>query len=98
MLVAGSVTTGLAAGGMLPVWGAILAWLFGATNYGRVMGQMNPIIVPMYLVAPILAGAVYDKTGNYNAAFILFIGVLAVLLLLLPAIRHPDQARAGVVK
>ena len=98
MLVAGSVATGLAAGGMLPVWGAILAWLFGAENYGRVMGQMNPVIVPMYLIAPILAGAIYDKTGNYNAAFMLFIGVLAVLLLLLPAIRHPDHANASVVK
>ncbi len=68
MLVAGSVATDLAAGGMLPVWGAILA------------------------------GAIYDKTGSYNTAFILFIGVLAVLLLLLLAIRHPDHAQDSVVK
>lgn len=96
-LVAGSVATGLAAGGMLPVWGAMLAWLFGAANYGRVMGQMNPVIVPMYLVAPLLAGVIYDLTGSYRSAFILFIVVLAVLLLLLPAIRHPDHSKASVV-
>ncbi len=91
MLVAGSMATGLAAGGMLPVWGAMLAWLFGAENYGRVMGQMNPVIIPTYLVAPALAGAIYDQTGSYSSAFILFIGVLALSLLLLPAIRHPDH-------
>lgn len=91
MLVAGSMATGLAAGGMLPVWGAMLAWLFGAENYGRVMGQMNPVIIPTYLVAPALAGAIYDQTGSYSSAFILFMGVLALSLLLLPAIRHPEH-------
>lgn len=90
VLIAGSVATGLAAGGMLPVWGAILAWLFGAKNFGQVMGQMNPVIVPMYLLAPLLTGIIYDQTGSYRSAFILFIVVLAALLLLLPAIRHPD--------
>ncbi|MCB1677214.1 MAG: MFS transporter [Halioglobus sp.] len=94
-LVAGSVAVGLAAGGMLPVWGAMLAWLFGAANYGRVMGQMNPVIIPMSLVAPPLAGAIYDRTGSYNAAFILFIVLLALSLLLLPAIRRSPQAQAA---
>lgn len=94
MLVAGSVATGLAAGGMLPIWGAMLAWLFGAANYGRVMGQMNPVIVPMYLLAPLVAGILFDQTGSYDAAFILFIVVLAVLLLLLPAIKKPNKTLA----
>ncbi|MCB1676379.1 MAG: MFS transporter [Halioglobus sp.] len=91
ILVAGSVATGLATGGMLPVWGAMLAWLFGAENYGRVMGQMNPVIIPIYLVAPALAGAIYDRTGNYDTAFTLFIALLALSLLLLPAIRQSEQ-------
>jgi MFS family permease len=98
ILVAGSVATGLASGGMLPVWGAMLAWLFGAAHYGRVMGQMNPVIIPMYLVAPILAAAIYDQTSSYHPAFTLFIIVLAALLLLLPAIRHPDQVTTSSIK
>lgn len=98
MLIAGSVATGLAAGGMLPVWGAILAWLFGAQNYGRVMGQMNPVIVPMYLAAPLLAGALYDQTGTYRTAFIIFIVLLTSLLFLLPAIRPPGGSAAGEAK
>ena len=73
----------------------MLAWLFGAANYGRVMGQMNPVIIPMSLVAPPLAGAIYDRTGSYNAAFILFIVLLALSLLLLPAIRRSPQAQAA---
>ena len=98
VLMAGSVATGLAAGGMLPVWGAMLAWLFGVENYGRVMGQMNPAIIPMYIVAPPLAGAIRDHTGSYNSAFMLFMVLLAMSLLLLPAIRHPDRSKAIVMK
>lgn len=87
VLVASSVALGLAAGGMLPVWGALLAVLFGALNYGRVMGLMNPVIMPLTLAGPPFAGWVFDSTGSYAGAFLGFIGVLLAALLVLPAIR-----------
>jgi MFS family permease len=55
-LMLGAALLGLAAGGMLPVWGSILAVLFGSANYGRVMGMMNPLIMPLTLVGAPLAG------------------------------------------
>jgi hypothetical protein len=45
-----------------------------------------------------LAGAIRDQTGSYNSAFLLFMVLLAMSLLLLPAIRHPDRSQAVVVK
>lgn len=78
---------GFATGGMLPVWGSILAILFGAANYGRVMGMMNPVIMPLTLVGAPLAGYIFDVTGGYAPAFALFAGGLLVALIALPFIR-----------
>ncbi|MEQ9463211.1 MAG: MFS transporter [Haliea sp.] len=89
MLLFGSISLGLAAGGMLPVWGALLAVLFGAANYGRVMGMMNPVIMPMTLLGPPLAGLVHDATGSYTGAFLGFVVALLAGLVLLPMIRMP---------
>mgnify|MGYP002713167117 CR=1 FL=1 len=87
MLMIGSIAIGCAAGGMLPVWGAILAWLFGAENYGKVMGLMNPAIMPLVMLTPVLTGFIHDKTGSYELAFILFIATLMLSLGFLFAIR-----------
>ena len=94
MLLFGSISIGLAAGGMLPVWGALLAVLFGAANYGRVMGMMNPVIMPMTLLGPPLAGLVRDATGSYSGAFLGFVVALLVGLVLLPMIRMPAAVKS----
>lgn len=98
MLLGGSVLIGLAAGGMLPVWGAMLAWLFGVAHYGRVMGMMNPLIMPMSVIAPPLAGHIYNRTGSYHNAFMLFIAALVLSLFMLPFIRKDAPARGSVSK
>lgn len=90
-----STLIGLATGGMLPVWGSLLAVLFGAASYGRVMGMMNPLIMPLTLLGPPMAGVVYDQTGSYSA---LLYGLMAALLLatlLLPQIRMPSAEVAA---
>lgn len=95
LLVAGCVALGLAAGGMLPVWGAMVAWLFGVSHYGRVMGLMNPFIMPLTVLAPLVTGILRDGTGSYNAAFNLFLVLLMIALGLLFGIRAPGGTAAG---
>lgn len=91
-LMAGAALLGLAAGGMLPVWGSILAVLFGSANYGRVMGMMNPLIMPLTLVGAPLAGFIFDIRGAYDGAFLLFAGGLCIGLALLLAIDMTKRA------
>lgn len=91
LLLAGAVAIGLAAGGMLPVWGSLLARIFGAASYGRVMGLMNPVIMPVTLLAPPFAGLMHDVTGSYRVAFAVFAGILVISLILLPLIRVPRR-------
>jgi MFS family permease len=93
-LMVGSILIGLAAGGMLPVWGALLAVLFGAANYGRVMGMMNPVIMPLTLAGAPLAGFIFDSTGAYTGAFLTFAASLCVGIALLFLIDMSDRAEA----
>lgn len=87
--VIASVVLGLAVGNMLPVWSAMIARLFGARDYGRVMGMMSPFNVSCNILAVPLTGFLYDKTGNYTLPLTLFMGLLAITLLWLPAIARP---------
>jgi len=94
-LLAASAALGLAAGGMLPVWGALLAVLFGAANYGRVMGLMNPVMMPVVLLGSPFAGWSYDLSGDYVLACGVFAGLLALSLFALARVRMPQGADAA---
>ena len=84
-MMLGSMCIGLAAGGMLPVWGAMLAQVFGVISYGKVMGYMNPMLVVFNMISPVMAGYLADKTGSYDLIFSIYIGVLILAgVLLLP--------------
>lgn len=94
MLFVAGVLLGLAAGGMLPVWGALMAVLFGTVSYGRVMGLMNPIMMPIILLGAPFAGWSYDLHGNYAQAFWVFVGLCLLTLVAVAQIRLPAQVRA----
>jgi len=89
-LFAGSLILGLGGGGMLPVWSSLLAQIYGVLNYGRVMGLMSPVLLPFNLLTPPLAGWIRDVTGSYDMAFVAF-----VLLLLLAVVMIPLIERSG---
>lgn len=93
MLFVASAVLGLAAGGMLPVWGALMAILFGATNYGRVMGLMNPVMMAIVITGSPFAGWSYDATGDYTQAFWTFTVFCVLALVALVRIRLPQAAR-----
>ena len=77
---------GLAAGGMLPVWGAMVAAVFGIASYGRATGLMMAIIPILTTPGPLVGGMSMDQTGSYQMAFrgfIVAIFIAASLLVLL---------------
>lgn len=82
--------TGLAIGGVYPVWTTLTAAHFGAASFGRVIGAMNLITIPILLVSLTLAGRTFDETGDYALAFKIFVGqtiLAAVIILCLPRKR-----------
>ena len=86
---------GLAAGGLLPVWGAMVAKSFGKNGFGRALGVMNLAMMPITSLAAPFAGTIYDWTGGYTIAFAIFIGLLVLAAGLLTFLTFPDEKTVG---
>ena len=86
-LFAGAASFGFAAGGLLPVWGAMVARSFGRASFGRALGAMNLAVLPITSLSAPFAAAVYDSTGAYTLAFSVCLGLLIVAAFALMALR-----------
>lgn len=87
------IAIGFAAGGLLPVWGGLVAAVFGTVHYGGVMGAMSTVTMLMSMVAPPLTGLAYDSTGSYSIAFNACALLLLAGALLLVGLRVPHGDR-----
>lgn len=84
------LATGMVAisgGGFMPFWGALIGRLYALREYGTVMGAMTLFAVGASSLSPVLAGFLFDLTGNYRQLLLLFILFSAVALLSLPLLR-----------
>ena len=96
LLLAGAVF-GLGMGGIIPLWGATIG-----AGFGRVMGLMTPVMVPIHIFGIPYAGLIYDRTGTYQIAFITFLGAYALamtatLFLRLPEVEPGAHAPRGLI-
>lgn len=90
LLLVAATCFGLSTGGLIPVWNAIVARLFGVASFGRAMGAMAPVITLCILPAYTVLGSLTDSTGSYSAGLLLFSGVIAVAAALLVPLRLPQ--------
>jgi MFS family permease len=92
LMMLACVSIGLAAGGMLPVWGALTANIFGLHSYGRAFGLMAPIITLFVMLGFPLAGRLYDVTGSFSLCLWIFSGLMAVAATLVVPLRLPRES------
>ena len=83
LMIIATVLLGLATGGMLPVWGSMMAHAFGVVSYGRAMGLMNPLITLVVMPAFPLVGRLVDMSGSYVSTLYLFVALTVVAMVLL---------------
>lgn len=95
-LMIGSFLVGIGGGGMIPVWSAMLARIFGAVNFGRTMGLMNPMLMFFSLLSPPLAGLIHDLSGSYHFAFLSYATALLLATLTLPLIKGTGEVSMPV--
>jgi cyanate permease len=91
VLLAGCMVAGLALGGLQPVWGALIGRCFGRQAFGRVMGLMSPAMGPLLWAVFPFTGWVRDRTGSYDAAFVVFLAALLLGAGLLTVLRLPHR-------
>lgn len=75
LLVVISALLGFAAGGFLPLLGAVVGSRFGPAAFGRVMGMLGPFTT-VAAIGPWIAGHLRDGSGTYDDAWMLFIGIM----------------------
>ncbi len=79
-----SIAFGVGYGGLVSTQSPIVADLFGMKSHGIILGVIVSIVTFGSAAGPVIAGAVYDAFGSYNAAFGICVGfaVLGILLTL----------------
>ncbi len=88
LLIAGAIF-GFGMGGVVPLWGSLVGDYFPRPVFGRVMGLMSPCMLPIQASGVPIAGLIHDATGDYHAAFIVFVIAYAVAGLCLVFVRNP---------
>jgi MFS family permease len=78
-----AVLQGLAEGGMSVLLPLLLAEYYGRQHLGALYGVLRAVQVAGFAVGPLIAGAAFDLTHRYDAAFVLFVlcGVLGAALM-----------------
>jgi len=90
------VLWGIGTGANTPVNITIRGRYFGRKAYGSIQGTTNMFVSPVALIAPICAGWIYDVTGNYTNAFIIFASITAAGAIVSCLIRGPKPPREVV--
>lgn len=101
LLLALCCLAGIATGGELPLWAALVAERFGARSFGGVLGLMNPLNMLVTLLAVRFVGQAFDARGDYTLAFQVFIGAMllaTLLVLLIPGRDEPPRAAGAMVR
>jgi len=86
---------GLGIGGNLPLSSALLARAFGPAAFGRLAGLKVLVMTPIVATGTPFAGWIFDTTGSYQIAFTVFLGLIALSLVVLWGVRLPERP-AGV--
>jgi MFS family permease len=82
-------------GATMPLRPALQADYFGTDNYGTIMGLMMLVSMVGGLASPIVAGWIFDVTGSYNLAWLIY------AMVTLPAIpfmllAKPPKVEQGI--
>ncbi len=80
---------GFGSGAVSPLYLFMLGRYFGRKAYGSIFGILGFIRAPFQLLAPIYAGWVYDTTGSYMTAFLVFTIAAALATVTLCLLRIP---------
>ncbi len=78
---------GLAFGTQIAVIPAIAIRVFGPTRFGTLFGVLQLGGILASAVGPVMSGVMYDRTGSYGSALIMWVGMMAAATAIAFAMR-----------
>lgn len=88
------VVFGFSMGGTATLRPLIVTWLFGLSSYGTIFGAIQIFQGMGSALFPLLGGLIFDTTGSYYLAFLLFISAAVVSGILYLFIPIPSRAQS----
>ena len=82
-------------GGIVTLHALLVGAYWGRWLFGRVIGLMMLATLPFQLLGLPMAGFVYDRTESYEIAFLVFLVMYGVSLLLFFLIPRPASGALG---
>ena len=83
------VIYGLSYGARIPLEPVLRAKCFGRKAFGSIMGYMNAFAVLGSFAGPYFAGWVFDTTGSYVTAFLVFAIMMVVAAVVILFVKSP---------
>ena len=84
----GAALFGFGMGGVVPLQGSLIGRIFGRERFGKALGMMRPAMFPVQIIGVPLAGWIFDTTGSYRIAFMIFLAFYAGAALLAMQFRE----------
>ncbi|MSQ40568.1 MAG: MFS transporter [Dehalococcoidia bacterium] len=81
-------------GGPVPLRPAQMAEYFGRRDFGAIQGLQGTLGAVGGFLAPLVAARIFDVTGSYRQAWIIFAGVAVLGMVLILFARRPKEAEA----
>ena len=88
------ILLGLGTGSFIPMDIVIRGRYFGRKAYGSIQGSTAILTVPITFFSPIFTGWIYDTTGDYMNAFLIF-GILAFACAVMMLLIRPPRPPSG---
>jgi nitrate/nitrite transporter NarK len=77
---------------MIPLESFLIPRVFGREVVGRAGGLLNTLLLSFLLCSPPLFGLIYDRTGDYDTIFMVFIGLAVLAMIMVRFVRlHPRE-------
>jgi MFS family permease len=101
LIALGVALTSLLGGLMVPLQSYLIPRIFGDHVVGKASGLLQMFILAVLLLTPPAFGLIHDLTHSYDVIFMIFAGLSAGALLLVPYLRlHPrheaQETAAGI--
>lgn len=97
IFLVGGCFFGFGMGGIVPMQGAVVGAAFGRDSFGKVLGAMRPVMSLVHLLGVPFAGWVFDTTGTYQPAFLTFLGLYVLTVMVIYGIRVETRAAHRLV-